>query len=118
MSSGTPDLRELLQRAQDVQQRLANAQRELARRTVEASAGGGLVTAVASGDLRIREVTIDPALLAQHDRAMLQDLVAAAVNAALAAASHMAQEEMQRLAAASGIPFPPGGLGMPGTGGG
>lgn len=111
MSSGTPDLRELLQRAQEVQQRLANAQRDLARRSVEASAGGGLVTAVASGDLRIVEVRIDPSLLAQNDRAMLQDLVAAAVNAALAAAGRMAQEEMQRLAAASGIPLPPGGLG-------
>jgi len=121
MSSDTPDFRELLQRAQEVQQRLANAQRELARRTVEAGAGGGLVVAVASGDLRIVELKIEPSLLARNDRALLQDLVAAAVNAALAAAARMAQEEMQRLAAASGIPLPPGGLGgtfgAPGTGG-
>lgn len=123
MSSGTPDLRELLQRAQEVQQRLANAQRELARRTVEASAGGGLVTAVATGDLRITEIRIDPAFFAQNDRPMLQDLVAAAVNAALAAAGRMAQEELQRLAAASGMPLPPGALGGlggafgPGSGG-
>lgn len=117
MSAGAPDLRDLLQRAQEVQQRLANAQRELARRSVEASSGGGLVSAVASGDLRILEVRIDPALLAQNDRAMLQDLVAAAVNAALAAAGRMAQEEMERLAASSGIPFPPGGFGG-GPGGG
>jgi DNA-binding YbaB/EbfC family protein len=111
VSAQTPDLNELLRRAQEVQQRLAEAQRELARRTVEASSGGGLVTAVATGEPRIVEVRIDPALLATGDREMLQDLVAAAVNAALAAAVRMVQEELQRLAAASGMALRPGPFG-------
>jgi DNA-binding YbaB/EbfC family protein len=100
-----PDLEALLARAREVQTRLAELQRELARRSVEGSAGGGMVVAVASGDLRIREVRIEPALLQSGDRQMLQDLVAAAVNAAIASAQRMVQEEMQRVAGAPVVPF-------------
>ena len=93
-----PDLSELFAKAQEMQSRLAKVQQELARRTVEASAGGGMVTVVASGELRIIEIRIEPGLIESGDRAMLQDLVAAAVNAALADAQKMVQEEMQRVA--------------------
>jgi DNA-binding YbaB/EbfC family protein len=99
-----PDLSELLARAEKMQSRLADLQRSLAARSIEASAGGGMVTAVATGALRIREIRIEPGLLASGDREMLQDLVAAAANAALAAAERMVQEEMQR---AAGLPFAP-----------
>jgi DNA-binding protein YbaB len=61
-----------------------------------------MVTAVATGALRIRELRIEPSLLASADREMIQDLTAAAVNAALAAAERMVQEEMQR---AAGLPL-------------
>ena len=102
-----PDLAELLARAQEVQGRLVELQRSLAIRSVEASAGGGMVTAVATGALRIRELRIEPGLLAGGDREMLQDLTAAAVNAALAAAERMVQEETQRV---TGLPLvQPGG---------
>ena len=87
-----------------MQSRLGDLQRSLALRTVEASAGGGMVTAVATGALRIRELRIEPELLASGDRDMIQDLTAAAVNAALAAAERMVQEEMQR---AAGLPLSP-----------
>jgi DNA-binding YbaB/EbfC family protein len=97
-----PDLSELLAKAQEMQGRLAKVQRELARRTVEASAGGGMVTVVASGELRVIEVRIEPSLIQSGDRAMLQDLIAAAANAALADAQKMVQEEMQRVA---GLPL-------------
>ena len=90
------ELGDLLARAQDVQGKLAQLQRELARRKVEGSAGGGMVVAVATGELRILELRIEPSLLDQKDREMLQDLVAAAVNSALANAQRMVQEEMQR----------------------
>jgi DNA-binding YbaB/EbfC family protein len=103
-----PDLGSLLAKAQEMQGRLAEIQRGLALRTVEASSGGGMVTAVATGALRIREIRIEPDVLASTDREMLQDLTAAAVNAALAAAERMVQEEMAR---ATGLPFPPA---MPG----
>ena len=91
-----PDLGDLLARAQEMQGRLAQLQRELARRSVEGSAGGGMVVAVASGELRILEVRIEPSLLESKDQGMLQDLIAAAVNAAFANAQQMVQEEMQR----------------------
>jgi DNA-binding YbaB/EbfC family protein len=101
-----PDLGEILAKAQQMQERLAEVQRELLRRKVEASAGGGMVTAVATGELRILEVRIEPALLEQGDREMLQDLVAAAVNAALQSAQRMVQEELQRVAGQGGLQFP------------
>ncbi len=102
-----PDLSQLFAKAQEMQSRLAKVQQELARRTVEASSGGGMVTVVASGELRIIEIRIEPGLIESGDRAMLQDLVAAAANAALADAQKMVQEEMQRVA---GVPLftPPG----------
>ena len=96
-------MQEILARAQAMQSKLADVQRGLALRTVEANAGGGMVTAVATGALRIRELRIEPELLASGDREMIQDLTAAAVNAALSAAERMVQEEMQRVA---GLPLP------------
>ena len=99
-----PDLGTLLRRAQEVQVKMAALQRDLARRRVEGTSGAGLVRAVATGELRILEIEIDAQLLAGGDRAMLQDLVAAAVNAALSQAQRMVQEEMQRAAAAMQLP--------------
>jgi DNA-binding YbaB/EbfC family protein len=99
-----------------MQGRLLAMQRELARRTVEGSAGGGMVTAVVSGELRVVEVRIEPQLLADGDREMLQDLVAAAVNAGLQTAQRMVQEEMQRVAGGGlfGALGGPGGPAGPG----
>ena len=85
-----PDLGALLEKAREAQSKLQELQRELAVRRVEGSAGGGMVTAVATGALRILEVRIEPSLLASGDQPMLQDLVAAAVNAALANAQRPA----------------------------
>jgi DNA-binding YbaB/EbfC family protein len=104
-----PDLRELMAKAQEMQTRLAAAQRELARRRVEASAGGGMVKAVATGELRIAEIQIEPGVYEGGDRALLQDLVTAAVNAALGRAQQMVQEELQRLALVPGAGLPGGG---------
>ncbi len=102
MSQG--DVGGLLAKAQQMQERLVQLQQELARRSVEAQAGGGMVTVVATGDLRIRSVRIEPSLLESGDLDMLQDLVAAAVNAALAQAQRMVQEEMQKAAGMAGLP--------------
>ena len=91
-----------------MQGRLAELQRDLAVRRYEGSAGGGMVTAVASGELRILELKIEPGLVEAGDREMIQDLCAAACNAALTNAQQGAQEEMQKLT---------GSLGLPGLGG-
>jgi hypothetical protein len=101
----TPDLAALLRQAQEMQARMAALQRDLARRSVQGSAGAGLVTATVSGELRVLQVEIDPQLLAGGDRAMLQDLVAAALNAAIERAQRIVQEEMQR--AAGGLSLQP-----------
>ena len=103
--SSPPDLGKLLEKAREAQTKLQALQRDLARRSVEGSAGGGMVTAVASGELRILEIRIEPGLLQAGDLAMLQDLTAAAVNAALANAQRMIQEEMQRASAGLGLPL-------------
>lgn len=102
------ELGRLMERAREVQARLASLQAELATRRFEGAAGGGMVTAVVSGGLRVLEVRVEPALLESGDREMLQDLTAAAVNAALHNAQTTVQQELQRAGASLGIPAPPG----------
>jgi len=108
------DLDQLLAKAKEAQAKMAGLQRELAMRRVEGSAGGGMVTVVATGELRILEIRIEPSLLASNDREMLQDLTAAAVNAALTNAQKLVQEEIQRASSDMAMPnladlFPSGG---------
>ena len=99
-----PSLDELLSKAREAQTKLQSLQRELAVRRVEGAAGGGMVTAVVTGDFRVLEIRIEPSLLESGDRDMIQDLTAAAVNAALASAQRMVQEEMQRAGAGLALP--------------
>ena len=87
----------LLKQAQALQERLASVQDELAKRTVEGSAGGGMVTVTVNGRLEVVRVHIDETLLAEPDRDMLQDLVVAAVNSGIQAAQRMMGEEMGKL---------------------
>ena len=106
-----PDLGALLAKAQEMQKRMAELQRELSARTVEGEAGGGMVRAVVTGGMRVVRIQVEPTLLEGGDREMLQDLMAAAVKAALEKAQQRVQEELQR-AAGGGLP----GLGGPVTG--
>ena len=101
------DLEHLMERARELQTRLADLQQELAVRCFEGAAGGGMVTAVVTGALRVLEVRVEPSLLESGDREMLQDLTAAAVNAALHYAQSSVQEELQRAGASLAVP-PPG----------
>jgi DNA-binding YbaB/EbfC family protein len=111
-----PDLGEIFAKAQEAQAKLAGLQRELASRRVEGSAGGGMVTVVATGGLRILEIRIEPALANGGDLAMLQDLTAAAVNAALVNAQRMVQEELQRASIGFQLPGAPAAGGPGETG--
>jgi DNA-binding YbaB/EbfC family protein len=106
-----PNLDELFEKAREAQTKLQELQRDLALRRVEGSAGGGMVTAVASGALRVLEIRIEPSLIASGDHEMIQDLTAAAVNAALANAQRMIQEEMQRASSGLAMPLPGGDAG-------
>ncbi len=98
------DLTRLMEQAQQVQSRLAALQQELATRRFEGSSGGGMVTVVATGALRIVELRIEPSLVQSGDHSMLQDLTAAAVNAALMTAQTTVQEALQRASAGLTLP--------------
>lgn len=100
------DLGGLFKQAQQLQERLAATQQAMAERTVDGSAGGGMVTVRVSGKLEVLTVTIDPTLLATPDRDMLQDLVVAAVNDGIRRAQAMVAEEMGKLTGGLGIKLP------------
>jgi DNA-binding YbaB/EbfC family protein len=94
---------------------MMEAQEKLKDEIVEASAGGGTVKVKMSGDLELKEVTIDPEALDPDDADVLADMVMAAVNEALRAAQERANEKMGGIAGGLGGPGGPGGgLGLPG----
>ena len=90
------DLGALLDKAQRLREQMDSMQKGLASRTVEGTAGGGMVRVVATGELRISKIEIEPTVLTE-DRGMVQDLVVAAVNAALDKARNLAQEQLSSL---------------------
>jgi DNA-binding YbaB/EbfC family protein len=94
----------LMQQAKEMQERLASLQAEVGARTVEASAGGGMVTARVSGKLEVLSISIDPQVLQGGDREMLQDLVVAAINQGIRQAQAMMAEEMSKLTGGLKIP--------------
>ena len=96
------DLGQMMQQAQEVGARLKRAQEELRHRTVEATVGGGMVTAKVNGRLELVEVRIDPGAVDPNEVEMLQDLVAAAVNQALQRAQELMREELQQV---TGLPI-------------
>lgn len=89
--------------AMQMQQEMERLQRELGETTVSGTAGGGVVTAVVTGKQELVSITIDPSAVDPSDVEMLQDLVTVAVNEALAASRHVAEEKMGGLTAMSGL---------------
>ncbi len=108
MSDGGLDLSALMKQAQELSEKLRRAQDELRHRTVSATVGGGLVEVTANGALELVRVRIDPQAVDARDVEMLQDLVRAAANQALARAREMAAEAMRGVAGFP-LPFPLGG---------
>jgi DNA-binding YbaB/EbfC family protein len=94
----------LLKKAQQLQEKMAKLQEELSEKTVEASAGGGMVTVVATGKQEIISIKIDPEVVDADDIEMLEDLVLAAVNDALHQSRQMVSEEMTKLTGGVKIP--------------
>lgn len=95
---------QLLREAQAMRERLEALQAEVGARVVEASAGGGMVTARVNGKLELLGVSIDPQVLEGGDREMVQDLIVAAVNEALRRAQEMMASEVAKLT--GGLPLP------------
>jgi DNA-binding YbaB/EbfC family protein len=102
------DMNKMMKQVQEMQAQMAQAQEELAKETVEASAGGGIVRVKASGAGEITEIKIAPEAIDPEDPEMLEDLVLAAVNEALRNAQELMQSKLG--GAMGGL----GGLGLPG----
>jgi nucleoid-associated protein EbfC len=102
------DMNKMLQQVQQMQEQVAKAQEELAHQTVEASAGGGSVTVVATGDLQIEEIKIAKEAIDPDDPDMLADMVLAAVNEAIRSAQGLMESRL------GGMMGGLGGLGLPG----
>ncbi len=98
------NLGKLMKQAARMQQQMAEVQAQLAARTVEAASGGGAVKAVARCDGTLASVKIDPQALNPADAALVEDMVLAAVNQALAQARDIANAEMGRVTQGLGLP--------------
>ena len=110
------NLADLMRNAGNLQENLRKATESLGQLQVEASSGGGVVSARANGRLELVAVRIDPKLLADGDAELLEDLVTAAVNQALTKAREAAAKSLTSLAGGLPIPGFPGLLG-PSAGG-
>ena len=98
------NMMKLMKQAQAMQSNMQKLQADLAERTYEFSAGGGVVKAVAKGDMTIVSLQVDPQAVDPQDVEMLQDLVISAVNGALKLARDSASEEMGKITGGLGIP--------------
>lgn len=95
---------QMMQQAQQFQQKLALLQEELAKKKVSSSVGGGMVTATVNGRHEVLELHIDREIINPLEPVMLQDLVVAAINDAMKKAQEMAQQEMASLTGGLRIP--------------
>ncbi len=98
----------MMKEAQKLQQQMAAMQEEIGKKTVEATAGGGMVTVQANGKQEILSIKIDPEVVSKDDVQMLEDLVLAACNEALRKSRELVQQELGKLTGGLKIP----GLGM------
>jgi DNA-binding YbaB/EbfC family protein len=94
----------MMKQAQKLQSQMMKLQEELADKTVESSSGGGMVTVVANGRQQIVSIQIENEVVDPDDVEMLQDLILAAVNDALAKAQEMVSSEMGKLTGGLNIP--------------
>jgi nucleoid-associated protein EbfC len=104
-SPGGMDINKMMKQVQQMQADMARMQEELANETVEASAGGGMVTVTATGSGEIKAITIAPEAIDPDDPELLADMILGAVNEALRSANDLAQSRLGGMA---------GGLGLPG----
>jgi len=108
MMKGIPNMGNLMKQAQKFQTQMAKLQEELGDKTIEASAGGGMVTVVVNGRQELLSINIEPEVIDPDDVEMLQDLILAAVNDGLTRAKDMVNEEMGKLTKGLNIPNIPG----------
>lgn len=100
------NINKMMKQVQQAQARMAEVQEEIAGKEVDATAGGGMVKVVMTGDGALKSITIDRQVVDPEDVDMLQDLIVAAVNEGKRRAGELSAAEMQK--AAGGLGLPPG----------
>ena len=100
----TQNFGNIMKQAKKIQEKIASMQAELETRTVEATAGGGMVTVVVNGKFEILSIKIDKEVVNPEDVDMLQDLIIAAVNEGIRNAQEMASAEMSKITGGFNIP--------------
>lgn len=98
------DMNSIMQQAQQMQQKMADIQEGLKKKTATGTAGGGMVTVTANGSQEIVSIAIEPNLISKDEQEMLQDLITAATNDALRKVKEMGKEEMAKLTGGMKIP--------------
>ena len=98
------NLGNMMKQAQKMQAKMGEMQEQLKQETLEASAGGGAVRVVISGDLQIKEIVIDPAAVDPDDIELMQDMIAAAVNEAVRSAQELGATKMSAVTGGMNIP--------------
>ena len=98
------NMNDMMKQAKQMQDRLLRAKEDAANKTVEASAGGNMVTVVVSGRPEVVSLRIDPSVVSADDTEMLQDLVIAAVNEGIRKSQKMTEDEMSKLLGGLKIP--------------
>ena len=101
---GMANMQGMMKKVQKMQQDMLKMQEELKNRTVEATAGGGAVTVVVTGRKTVEKVTIAPSAVDPEDVEMLEDMVAAAINATVKQVDETAEAEMGKLTGGMNIP--------------
>ena len=94
----------LMKQAQQMQQKMLKLQEDVAKRTLDASVGGGMVTVTVNGKSEVLRIKIEPQVVDPQDVEMLEDLILAGVNEALRKAQEMVSEEMSKLTGGLKIP--------------
>ena len=88
------DIKELMEQFRSLGGEMAKRQEEFAKRTFEATSGGGMVTAVVNGKHEVVSISIDSSIISREDKQMLEDLITAAVNEGIKKANEAAQETL------------------------
>ncbi len=99
-----PNYQQMMKQVQKMQADMAKAQEDLATETVEASAGGGMVTVRVTGGLEVQSIKIDPGAVDPEDVEMLEDMILAATNEALRSAQELASKKMGGITSGLNIP--------------
>jgi len=98
------NMNQMMKQVKKMQEQMLKAQEELGNKTVEGSAGGGVVTVTVNGHKKVTNIVIKPEAVDPEDVEMLQDLVLAAVNDAIAKADELANQDMGKFTGGMKIP--------------